>query len=79
MLGPPVHSGDVHDLFESDLPRRVDVLIGGPPCQSFSVAAAQRFLKGDKKFKRIGFKDKTRGTLIHRHLEVLEALRPQVS
>lgn len=78
VLGPPVHSGDVHDLFESDLPRRVDVLIGGPPCQSFSVAAAQRFLKGDKKFKRIGFKDKTRGTLIHRHLEVLEALRPQV-
>jgi DNA (cytosine-5)-methyltransferase 1 len=77
VIGPPNQSGDINELSMLDIPRRADILIGGPPCQSFSVAASQRFLKGDKKFKRIGFKDKTRGTLIHRYLEVLDALRPK--
>ncbi len=80
VVGPPKWSGDINDGDAvAELPvRGIDVLIGGPPCQSFSIAAAQRFLKGDKKFKRTGFKDRKRGGLIHRYLEVLAETRPAV-
>lgn len=77
VIGPPNHCGDIRRLSPDDLPRRADVLVGGPPCQSFSIAAAQRFLKGDAKFKRIGFDDRKRGNLIHSYLTILEALRPK--
>jgi DNA (cytosine-5)-methyltransferase 1 len=77
VLGPPSHSGNVETLTRGDLPNQADVLIGGPPCQSFSIAAAQRFLKSDDKFKRTGFDDRKRGSLIHRFLEALEALLPK--
>lgn len=78
VLGPPDHPGDVRDISSADLSvKGVDLLIGGPPCQSFSIAAAQRFLKGDAKFKRIGFADSNRGSLIHEYLKVLERLRPR--
>lgn len=78
VLGPPDHPGDIRRLDASELPTEADVLIGGPPCQSFSIAAAQRFLKGDAKFKRIGFADRNRGSLVHDYLRILEALRPRV-
>lgn len=80
IVGPPDYSGDINDAASiQQLPTKsVDVLVGGPPCQSFSIAAAQRFLKGDKKFKRTGFKDKKRGGLVYRYLEVLERIRPKV-
>jgi DNA (cytosine-5)-methyltransferase 1 len=78
VMGPPDGTGDVRDVdVELGLPG-VDVLIGGPPCQSFSIAAAQRFLKGDAKFKRTGFRDKARGNLIYEYLRILEELRPRV-
>jgi DNA (cytosine-5)-methyltransferase 1 len=77
VFGPPISSGDITSLDINDLPSKADVLIGGPPCQSFSIAAAQRFLKGDVKFKRTGFGDNNRGGLIHSYLSVLAAVRPK--
>lgn len=75
VLGPPADSGDVREVDFAKIPTP-DVLIGGPPCQSFSIAAAQRFLKGDAKFKRIGFADAQRGDLLQEYLRALECLRP---
>lgn len=84
VYGPPDYSGDIQEL-DADLifektklkTGEVDIVIGGPPCQPFSVAAAQRFLKGDKKFKRKGFKCE-KGNLVFSYLELVLALRPKV-
>jgi len=80
VIAPPLYSGDITDpTAVNQLPARgVDVLVGGPPCQSFSIAAAQRFLKSDKKFKRTGFRDRKRGVLMHYFLKVLAEMRPRV-
>lgn len=66
--------GDMHeeDLFEviksgmKDIPKRFDILLGGFPCQPFSVA-------GHKK----GFADKTRGNLLFAVIEILKKRRPE--
>lgn len=85
ILGPPGHSGDIRKVGGQDIRSagrfgrsRVDILIGGPPCQPFSVAAAQRFLSSDKRFKRRGFGDKNRGTLLWEFLRLIEELQPRV-
>jgi DNA (cytosine-5)-methyltransferase 1 len=52
------------DVPNSDLPTDIDIVIGGPPCQSFSVAGAQR-----------GFDD-PRGKLIHQYLRVISHVSP---
>lgn len=80
VIGPPIYSGDITDpQAVEQLPLSgIDLLIGGPPCQSFSIAAAQRFLKGDKKFKRTGFKDRQRGGLIYNYLRVLSEMKPRI-
>lgn len=79
VIGPPDATGDVREVGAVDLGgERPDVLVGGPPCQSFSIAAAQRFLKHDAKFKRIGFRDELRGNLTFEYLRLLEELRPAV-
>jgi DNA (cytosine-5)-methyltransferase 1 len=85
ILGPPSHSGDIRKVSGVDVlsagrfgRSRVDILIGGPPCQPFSVAAAQRFLSTDRRFKRRGFGDKVRGTLLWEFLRLVEELRPRV-
>jgi DNA (cytosine-5)-methyltransferase 1 len=85
ILGPPSHSGDIRKVTGEDVRaagmfgrNRVDILIGGPPCQPFSVAAAQRFLSTDCRFKRRGFSDKTRGTLLWEFLRLVEELKPRV-
>ena len=44
-----------------------DVLVGGPPCQDFSVAGLRAGLKGD------------RGNLSLRWVEIIDAIRPLVS
>ena len=58
VIGPPTHIGDVNSLNGEELLEKagmkvgeVDLVVGGPPCQSFSVAAAQRFLKGDTNYE----------------------------
>jgi DNA (cytosine-5)-methyltransferase 1 len=85
IFGPPDHSGDIRKVTGTEIRAagrfgnsRIDILIGGPPCQPFSVAAAQRFLREDRRFKRLGFKDKSRGTLLWEFLRVLIDLRPKV-
>ena len=84
IFGPPEHSGDIHDLSGEVIREltgistgELDVMVGGPPCQPFSTAAAQRFLKGDKKFKRIGFDSEDKGQLIFRYVDLIMDLRPK--
>lgn len=85
ILGPLDSTGDLHSMDPSELAnaaglrgRFEGLIVGGPPCQSFSIAANQRFSKSGTNFKRIGFKDKRRGTLLHRFELVLLELRPAV-
>lgn len=84
VIGPPAESGDINDIRGEGLLERlgikqgqVDLIVGGPPCQPFSVAAAQRFLKGDAKFKRIGFESPDKGELVFRFAERILELRPR--
>jgi DNA (cytosine-5)-methyltransferase 1 len=83
-LGPPGYSGDVREVNAALLrcaagaeAARPDVIIGGPPCQPFSVAAAQRFLRGDKRFKRMGHADKRRGSLFLEFSRLVRELEPR--
>lgn len=59
IIGPPEYSGDIKKITPQKFgeligikPGEIDVFTGGPPCQPFSQAASQRFLKGDERFKR---------------------------
>jgi DNA (cytosine-5)-methyltransferase 1 len=83
VFGPPDHSGDVRDVSISAL-REIDaraaspdVIVGGPPCQPYSVAAAQRFLRGDKRFKRTGHADKRRGGLFREFSRLVREAEPK--
>lgn len=85
IFGPPNFSGDIHDLNAANIhkylktkPSDIDVVIGGPPCQPFSVAASQRFLKTDSRFKRKGFHCKEKGSLIHKYTDLILELKPKV-
>lgn len=67
-----LHGGDITRLQVDELldfaqcaPEEVDVVIGGPPCQSFSNIG-----------NRLGVKD-LRGRLIHHYLRVVEGVRPR--
>lgn len=53
------------------------VFHGGPPCQSFSVAANQRFSKSGGNFKRVGFAHKEYGTLLLDYVWYINACRPR--
>lgn len=59
-------------------PYEIDILAGGPPCQPFSVAASQRFLKSDDLFKRKGFDDEEKGTLLFNFVEYIKWFKPKV-
>jgi DNA (cytosine-5)-methyltransferase 1 len=85
VFGPPFHSGSVYDLDVKTIkslagitPGKIDVMVGGPPCQPFSVAAAQRFLKSDTKFKRKGFGCEEKGQLIFAYVRLIIELMPKV-
>lgn len=84
VIGPPYYSGDISKREEL-----ADILIkhgvtenfpgvfhGGPPCQSFSIAANQRFSKDDDNFKRKGFDDEEKGTLIFDYMWFIRRFRP---
>jgi len=84
LFGPPWHSGDVRDLdlgvVSTLIGKRsgsIDMMIGGPPCQPFSVAAAQRFLSTDSRFKRIGFESEDKGQLIFEYVRIIQEVRPK--
>jgi DNA (cytosine-5)-methyltransferase 1 len=84
VFGPPSESGDIRDLTPKQLktianvePEDLDMMIGGPPCQPFSVAAAQRFLSDDPRFKRVGFDSADRGQLIFDYVRLIKLMRPK--
>lgn len=85
VMGPPYCSGDIKDISAEDIyqfanlePGQIDVMIGGPPCQPFSQAATQRFMRGDDRFKRLGFEDDLKGTLLFDYVRLILDIKPRV-
>ena len=86
VLGPPLHSGDIKnkDEFSHLLREKVGIKApfegifhGGPPCQSFSIAANQRFTKEDENFKRVGFSHATNGNLLFDFIWYIIEFKPR--
>lgn len=86
VIGPPVAEGDmsqpenvIRELEARGVERNFrGVFHGGPPCQSFSVAANQRFNKTGENFKRIGFNHARLGNLLFCYIDVILHFRPEV-
>ena len=85
IIGPPKFSGDIKNISPQEfqnltgfVPQQIDVFTGGPPCQPFSQAATQRFLKGDDRFKRKGFDNFEKGTLLFDYIEYIKFFLPKV-
>jgi len=87
VIGPPDFSGDVRDrqIIAEVLQRKLSlqkpfdgVFHGGPPCQSFSIAANQRFSKNGENFKRVGFDHQEYGNLLFDYLWFILEFRPKV-
>lgn len=84
VIGPPYYDGDISKrealaeiLIEKGITEDFPgVFHGGPPCQSFSIAANQRFSKDDDNFKRTGFDDEEKGTLIFDYIWFIKRFRP---
>lgn len=85
VVGPPLARGDMNDfptvitvLEKMGVPRDFPgVFHGGPPCQSFSVAANQRFSKSGENFKRTGFHHAKLGNLLFCYIQVILHFRPE--
>lgn len=85
VIGPPFATGDMNDfqtvidtLERIGVPRDFPgVFHGGPPCQSFSVAANQRFSKSGENFKRTGFQHAKLGNLLFCYIQVILHFRPE--
>lgn len=85
VIGPPREEGDVskrEDLLNI-LKNKCNikspfegVLVGGPPCQPFSIASNQRFNKNGINFKRVGFEHEKNGNLLFDMLFYISELRP---
>lgn len=83
VIGPPKYSGDVKKMSPQEVaevsgirPGELDMIMGGPPCQPFSQAASQRFLKTDRKFKRKGFECEEKGTLLFDFINFVLFFKP---
>lgn len=81
-----VHSGDVSkkDEMIEEIVKYIGsrskfdgVFIGGPPCQSFSIAANQRFSKNGDNFKRTGFAHESNGNLLFDYIELIKHFKPR--
>lgn len=86
IIGPPDNSGDVcnkeevMDILQNKIGIKLPfegVFHGGPPCQSFSVAANQRFSKDGGNFKRIGFQHDELGNLLFDFIWYIKKLKPR--
>lgn len=64
---PKTHliEGDIRNIKESEFPDNIDGIIGGPPCQSWSEAGAQR-----------GIED-SRGQLFYEYIRILKNKKPK--
>lgn len=86
VIGPPYYKGDISNckeiigqLTSLGIPRDFPgVFHGGPPCQSFSIAANQRYSKSGKNFKRTGFNHERYGNLLFCYINVIVYFRPEV-
>lgn len=84
IIGPPYYSGDISKREEiAAILRSKGVTVGfngvfhgGPPCQSFSIAASQRFSKEGGNFKRTGFADEEKGMLLFDYIWFIREFRP---
>ena len=84
VIGPPQFIGDISDrrtiaaqLRELGITEFFNgVFHGGPPCQSFSIAANQRFNKGGDNFKRTGFEDEEKGMLLFDYIWYIKEFKP---
>lgn len=65
--------GDITKINEKNIPDH-DILIGGFPCQPFSIAGVS---KKNALGRAHGFKDETQGTLFFDIIRILEAKRPK--
>lgn len=85
VLGPPDFAGNMQDydaviarLEAEGLPKNFPgVFHGGPPCQSFSIAANQRFSKSGENFKRTGFQHEKYGNLLFCYIKVITHFLPE--
>lgn len=85
VLGPPDFSGNMQDyesviarLEKEGLQRNFQgIFHGGPPCQSFSIAANQRFSKDGKNFKRTGFQHEEYGNLLFCYINIITHFMPE--
>lgn len=84
VIGPPDYPGDIskrEDIaavlrsYGIDAPFN-GVFHGGPPCQSFSIAANQRFNKSGENFKRKGFDDEEKGMLLFDYIWYIKTFMP---
>ena len=82
-----VYSGDVSakDEMVAAIEKQIGVrarfegvFVGGPPCQSFSIAANQRFSKLGENFKRTGFAHAVNGNLLFDYIELIKHFKPRV-
>ncbi len=87
VIGPPDHSGDMKEresvakmlIDKADITAPFEgVFHGGPPCQPFSIASAQRFTKDGDNYKRRGFEDDEKGDLLFDYVWMIEKFRPRV-
>lgn len=86
VIGPPFARGDMsnpeevcRELEKLGVKREFPgVFHGGPPCQSFSIAANQRFNKSGANFKRTGFNHVRLGNLLFCYIDVILHFRPEV-
>lgn len=83
IYGPPFFDGDIRKLnseiiYKTTGIKEIDVLSGGPPCQSFSIAANQRYTKDDIRFKRKGDKDPEKGDLLYEYIRLINDIKPKV-
>lgn len=62
-LGNEITCADLYELDETQIPR-CDVVIGGPPCQSFSLAGNRH-------------SDDQRGRLVWRYIDIIQELQPK--
>lgn len=84
VIGPPNFEGDISKREELAAILRKHgvcenfngVFHGGPPCQSFSIAANQRFNKDGNNFKRTGFEDVEKGMLIFDYIWFIRQFKP---